>query len=225
MLIAGLDEAGRGPVIGSICFGCVVYTEENLPRLDEIGVTDSKKLSPKKREEIVDQIKNFAAAWMVKEVTAAEINLVHDKGINLNQLEEMQFAAVLNAINPKPDKIYIDSCDVNENRFGNTILHKLLFQPMEMVSKHKADALFKVVGAASIIAKTTRDHIIEGFKKEYGEIGSGYPSDPYTKNFLESYYQKYRKFPPIVRTWWDTAKNIVKKFESSNPTQKRLTDF
>jgi ribonuclease HII len=225
MLIAGLDEAGRGPVIGSIVFGCVVYAEENVAKLEEMGVTDSKKLTPNRREELVDQIKRYAAAWLVKDVSAADINLIHDKGINLNQLEEMQFAAVLNSINPKPEKIYIDSCDVNEVRFGNVILNKLQFQPKEMISKHKADMLFKVVGAASILAKTTRDHIIEGFKAEYGEIGSGYPSDPYTKKFLDAFYQKNRTFPPIVRTWWDTAKNIIKKYDSSNPIQKKLTDF
>jgi len=174
---------------------------------------------------MVDDIKKYAAAWAVKEITAAEINIIHEKGINLNQLEEMNFAAVLNAIDPKPDKIYLDSCDVNETRFGNVILKKLKFQPAEIISKHKADALFKVVGAASILAKTTRDAVIEGFKTEYGEIGSGYPSDPYTKKFLDAYYQQHRTFPPIVRTWWDTAKNIVKKYEITGSNQKKLTDF
>ena len=212
MRVAGLDEAGRGPVLGSLVVGCVIYDEDKLHHLEEIGVDDSKKLSPKKRESMVSQIKTNAISTMIKEVTAENISQSPSKGINLNQLEVITFAQLLNEIQPKPDIIYIDACDTKEERFGEEIGKLLNFKPTQIISKHKGDSLFKIVGAASILAKTTRDHIIESFKTQYGEIGSGYPSDPYTKAFLDTYYKDHRTFPPIVRTWWSTAINIAEKY-------------
>jgi ribonuclease HII len=228
MRVAGLDEAGRGPVLGSLVVGCVIYDEIKLPHLEEIGVDDSKKLSPKRRDTLVSQIKEQAISTLVKEVTAEQISESPHKGINLNQLEVITFAQALNEIQPKPDIIYIDACDTNETRFGEEIGKLLNFTPKQIVSKHKGDSLFKIVGAASILAKTTRDQIIETFKTKYGEIGSGYPSDPYTKTFLDSYYKEHRTFPPIVRTWWSTAVNIVQKYAAvpekreKNTKQKKL---
>ena len=139
----------------------------------------------------------------------------------------MQFAMALNEIEPKPEIIYIDACDVNAQRFGNNILHKLNFTPQQLISEHKADANYKVVGAASILAKTTRDHIIEQIKLEYGNVGSGYPSDPYTRKFLEEYYAQHHSFPPIVRTWWGTVDEIIKKAKTNEKIgkQKRITEF
>jgi len=222
MRVAGLDEAGRGPVLGSLVVGCVIYEEEKLSYLEEIGVDDSKKLSPKRRDTLVSQIKDQAITTLIKEVTAEQISESPQKGINLNQLEVLTFAQVLNEIQPKPDIIYIDACDTNETRFGEEIGKLLNFKPQQIIAKHKGDSLFKIVGAASILAKTNRDNIIETFKVKYGEIGSGYPSDPYTKAFLEAYYQEHHAFPPIVRTWWSTAVNIVQKY-SSVPEKREKT--
>ena len=224
MLIAGLDEAGRGPVIGSLVIGCVIFNEKDLHILDEIGVDDSKKISSKKREILAQKIKKHAVSYDLLEVTANNINALHKKGLSLNEIEEISFAKLINGIEPHPDKIYLDAADVIEERFGRTIGGMLKFKPKKIISKHRGDAIFKIVGAASILAKTKRDHIIEEYKKKYGNIGSGYPSDPYTKKFLKSYYNSHQKFPPIVRTWWKTAENIIKEYEFQKK-QRKLTDF
>ena len=224
MLIAGLDEAGRGPVIGSLVIGCVILDEKDLHILDEIGVDDSKKISPKKREILAKKIKSHAMSYDLLEITAENINILHKKGLSLNEIEEISFAKLINGIKPQPDIIYLDAADVIEERFGRTIGGLLKFTPKKIISKHRGDAIFKIVGAASILAKTKRDHIIEGYKKIYGNIGSGYPSDPYTKKFLKSYYNSHQKFPPIVRTWWKTAENIIKEYEI-HKKQRKLTDF
>ena len=224
MLIAGLDEAGRGPVIGSLVIGCVILDEKDLHILDEIGVDDSKKISPKKREILAKKIKSHALSYDLLEITAENINLLHKKGLSLNEIEEISFAKLINGIKPRPDIIYLDAADVIEDRFGRTIGGLLKFKPKKIISKHRGDAIFKIVGAASILAKTKRDHIIEGYKKKYGNIGSGYPSDPYTKKFLKTYYNSHQKFPPIVRTWWKTAENIVKEYKLQKK-QRKITDF
>ncbi|MHA1474349.1 MAG: ribonuclease HII [Promethearchaeota archaeon] len=224
MLIAGLDEAGRGPVIGSLVIGCVIFNEKDLHLLDEIGVDDSKKISSKKREILAQKIKTHAVSYDLLEITAENINALHKKGLSLNEIEEISFAKLINGIKPQPDIIYLDAADVVEERFGRTIGGMLKFKPKKIISKHRGDAIFKIVGAASILAKTKRDHIIEEYKKKYGNIGSGYPSDPYTKKFLKSYYNSHQKFPPIVRTWWKTVENIIKEYELQKK-QRKLTDF
>ncbi|QEE14465.1 ribonuclease HII [Promethearchaeum syntrophicum] len=224
MLIAGLDEAGRGPVIGSLVIGCVIFNEKDLPILDDIGVDDSKKITSKRREILAKKIKSHAVSYDILEITAKDINALHKKGLTLNEIEEISFAKLINGIKPQPDIIYLDAADVIEDRFGKTIGSMLRFKPKKIISKHRGDAIFKIVGAASILAKTKRDQIIEEYKKEYGNIGSGYPSDPYTKKFLKSYYYSNQKFPPIVRTWWKTAENIKKDYEMQKK-QKKLTEF
>ena len=225
MLIAGLDEAGRGPVIGPLVVGCVVMYQKDLHILDEIGVDDSKHLSPKKRAYLAGEIKRVSVIAKTLVISAEELNEMHyKKKITLNQIEEQGFAQLINTLPQQPQEIFLDACDTIEERFGRTIGKMLTFTPERIISKHKGDAIFKVVGAGSIIAKTHRDQIIEQYKREYGEIGSGYPSDPATKTYLKSYYAKHQKFPKIVRTWWKTCDNIIKQFQNKH-TQKKLTDF
>ncbi|MHA1520870.1 MAG: ribonuclease HII [Promethearchaeota archaeon] len=225
MIVAGLDEAGRGPVIGPLVIGCVMLKESELKILDEIGVDDSKKISPKKRAILVEKIKKISLAYKYLIVTPQEINDLHYiKHITLNQMEEQKFAELINQMTPSPNIIYLDAADTVEDRFGKTIKSLLTFNPDKVISKHRGDAIFKIVGASSILAKTVRDKEIERYKLEYGDLGSGYPSDPKTKRFLKEYYSKHQKFPPIVRTWWKTAENIVKEYKEGR-TQKKITDF
>lgn len=225
MLIAGLDEAGRGPVIGPLVIGCVILDQEKLDILEEIGVDDSKKLSPKKRAIMAQKIKEVVDFWDVLVISPKEINHLHDvQKLTLNQIEERNFAKILNKVKNKPDEVFLDACDVKEDRFGKTIGAMLQFSPQKIISKHKGDSIFKVVGAASILAKYERDQILASYTEEYGRVGSGYPSDPHTKKFLDEYYQQHKNFPPIVRTWWKTAENIVKKY-APQKKQKKLTDF
>ena len=150
MLIAGLDEAGRGPVIGPLVIGCVVMHQKDLHILDEIGVDDSKHLSPKKRGFLAGEIKRVCLIAKTLVISAEKLNDMHyKKKLTLNQIEEQGFAQLINELQQKPQAIFLDACDVNEDRFGKTIGKMLTFTPDQIVSKHKGDAIFKIVGATS----------------------------------------------------------------------------
>ncbi|ASJ01043.1 ribonuclease HII [Thermococcus gorgonarius] len=202
--IAGIDEAGRGPVIGPMVIAAVVFDEVNLPKLEALGVRDSKKLTPKRREKLFNEILKIADDYVILELSPEEID---SREGTLNEFEVNNFVKALNSLKVKPDVIYIDAADVKEERFGEEI-GKLLNFKAGIIAEHKADDKFPPVSAASIVAKVTRDRAIERLKEEYGEIGSGYPSDPRTREFLMSYYKKHGEFPPIVRRTWKTLKKI-----------------
>ncbi|NJE61385.1 ribonuclease HII [Thermococcus sp. 21S7] len=228
MKLAGIDEAGRGPVIGPMAIAAVVVDEKNVPKLEELGVRDSKKLTPKKREKLFDEIIALLDDYVILELWPEEID---SRVGTLNEFEVENFVKALNSLRVKPDVIYIDAADVKEARFGEDIRKGLKFEA-EIVAEHRADDKFVPVSAASIIAKVTRDRAIEKLKEEYGEIGSGYPSDPRTRVFLENYYREHGRFPPIVRRSWKTLKKIEEKLraeiearKSKKKGQVRLDEF
>jgi ribonuclease HII len=208
--LAGIDEAGRGPVLGPMVIGAVVVDEEKLPLLKELGVRDSKKLTPKRREHLFEEITNIVDDYVLLVLLPQQID---SREGTLNEFEVENFVKALNSLKVKPDVVYIDAADVKEERFGEEIGKRLEFKA-EIVAEHGADDKFLPVSAASILAKVTRDREIERLKKEYGEIGSGYPSDPRTREFLEEYYRKHDDFPPIVRRTWKTLKKIAEKIDA-----------
>ena len=218
-LICGIDEAGRGPVLGPLVLCGVCFNESQLDILTKIGVKDSKKLTSKKRKELAKIIKEKCVRYKVLIVSAEEIDEREGKRITMNRLEELKMAEIINEL--KPDSIYIDAADVNEERFGNSIEKLLNFTPKKTVSKHKADDIYPIVSAASIIAKDKRDAVIEELKKEYGEIGSGYPSDPITISYLTNYIKENKKPPTFARKSWETTQRIL-NHEVKN---KKITDF
>ena len=218
-IICGIDEAGRGPVIGPLILCGVCFEESQLPFLKEIGVRDSKKLSPKRRKELAKTIKDNCHSFEIIKVSAKEIDKRETDRITLNRLEELKMADIINKL--KPDVIYIDAADVNEERFGKSIERSLDYRPNKIVSKHRADDTFPIVSAASIIAKDTRDDVIDNFKQKYGDIGSGYPSDKRTTDFLINWIKKNKNFPPFVRISWETTKRILDQ-EIKN---KKITDY
>jgi len=116
-----------------------------------------------------------------------------------------------------PGAMWVDAADVKPERFGERI-RNLLSIRMVVNASHKADATFTVVGAASILAKVTRDRLVCELAKQYGDIGSGYPSDPKTRAFLKRYYQDHGKFPPIARTEWKTLQQLKKR--DGNPSER-----
>ena len=218
-IICGIDEAGRGPVIGPLILCGVCFEESQLTFLKDIGVRDSKKLSPKRRKELAKTIKDNCLSFEIIKVSAKEIDKRETDRITLNRLEELKMADIINKL--KPDVIYIDAVDVNEERFGKSIERSLDYSPNKIVSKHRADDTFPIVSAASIIAKDTRDDVIEKFKQKYGDIGSGYPSDKRTTDFLRNWIKKNKNFPPFVRISWETTKKILDQ-EIKN---KKITDY
>ena len=117
-----------------------------------------------------------------------------------------------------PTIAYVDACDVNAFRYADMVKSHLE-QSCEIVSEHNADQTFKVVSAASIVAKVTRDRAIITLSKKYGEIGSGYPSDPITIAFLSDYIDEYKCPPPIARKSWKTITAMLGKKQQSQLSQ------
>lgn len=209
MLVAGVDDAGRGCVIGPLVIAGVMMKEEDLPKLVQLGVRDSKLLSPHRRETLEPEIRRMAEKSAVVKLTPSEIDAIVSAGRKLhklNWLEAQAMAKVLETL--KPDKAYVDASDVLEKRFGKDILDCLTFN-LEIVSEHKADRNYPIVSAASIIAKVERDNEIAELAKAYGDFGSGYPSDPRTIRFLQQCLEKSCDYPCFVRKSWKPAKKAI----------------
>ena len=214
MLIAGVDEAGRGPVIGPLVIAGVMIEEADLHKLVDLGVNDSKLLTPKKRETLAQQIKEHALICHTVWLSPAEIDRVVEskrKLHKLNRLEAKTMAKVIAIL--KPDTVYVDAADRLTDRFAEHIQENLTFSP-KIVSEHKADLKYPIVSAASIIAKVERDKAICQLQQKHGNIGCGYPSDPKTIKFLENWTRKFGTYPDFVRKSWKTAKRIMEKTDS-----------
>jgi ribonuclease HII len=219
MLISGVDEAGRGPVIGPLVIAGVSIDENNLPKLVDLGVKDSKLLSPQRRERLASQIKKLTLNYHIVLLSPAEIDRVVEskrKLHKLNRLEAQAMAKVIAVL--KPDVVYVDASDILADRFGEHIAENLSFSP-KIISEHKADVNYPVVSAASIIAKVERDKVISQLQKKHGNMGCGYPSDSNTIKFLEDWIRKFGSYPDFVRKSWKTAKRIKREADSR---QKKL---
>ncbi len=212
MFIAGIDEAGRGPVIGPMVVALVLVDENGEFLLKRIGVKDSKTLSKMQRLRLSKSIQVICRQVIVEVVQPSEIDsAVYGRTAkNLNDLEARIAARLIDKITFTPCNVYVDSPDVNTIRYRNTIMKYLSRDDIEIIVENDADKTYPVVSAASIIAKVKRDSIIEELKKVYGDFGSGYPSDPKTRAFLRNII-KGRRIPPIVRRSWKTFRNIVKQ--------------
>ena len=216
MLVAGVDDAGRGSVIGPLVIAGILIEEGDIPKLVQLGVKDSKLLSPSRREALAIEIKRIAKKHAVVKLSPSEIDKVVEKGrklFRLNRLEAQAMAKVIELL--KPDVAYVDASDVLEERFKQHILECLPFK-VEIVSEHKADRKYPVVSAASIIAKVERDHEIAELKAKYGDFGCGYPTDPKTLNFLRRCLENFKGYPEFVRKSWKPAKKIKRE----NDTQQ-----
>ena len=220
MAVIGIDDAGRGPVIGPMILAGVVIKKEDEPKLKEWGVTDSKKLTPEKREEIAKKIKeDFEFHYELTSVE--EIDLRGKVGTNLNRIEAIKAAKIVNnLIKDKKEKItvIIDCPSTNTLAWGNCVI-SYIDTPEKIILKaeHKADFNHLCCSAASIIAKTTRDQEIEKLKQEIGlDFGSGYCSDPLTceclKNNLDLLLEK-----KLIRKSWATYTDLMAEKE-----QKKL---
>jgi ribonuclease HII len=208
MLVAGVDDAGRGAVIGPLVIAGVLLDSEDLHKLKEIGAKDSKLLSPHRREFLAGEIKKIVMKYEVLKLQPNEIDVVVLSGRKLhklNWLEAQTMARVIEAL--KPDKVYVDASDVLEERFKQHILECLPFT-LDIVSEHKADRNYVAVSAASIIAKVERDKEVSLLAQAYGDFGSGYPSDPRTMNFLETLMKTADEYPDFIRKSWKPAKKV-----------------
>jgi ribonuclease HII len=219
MRVAGVDEAGRGCVIGPLVIAGVLFKEENLPVLTWLGVKDSKLLSSKKREALAVEIAHLAEKHVTIKLSPVEIDRAVESGRKLhklNRLEAQTMALIIAAL--KPDEAYVDAADVLEERFKHHIQECLPFKA-KIVAKHKADRTYPVVSAASIIAKVERDREIAALTGEYGDFGSGYLADPRTMRFLKQWLETHGEYPECVRKSWKPAKQAKNE---KGTAQKKL---
>jgi len=214
--VCGVDDAGRGPVIGPLVVAGIAVEERKIDGLRMLGVKDSKMLLATARTRMSKEIPGLVDDYHVVEIAAADLDRIVNRAPKfqrLNLLEAKAMAEVIEKL--KPDVAYVDSSDTRTERFKNNILDCLSFAP-RIVSEHKADINYPVVSAASIIAKVHRDGRIDEIRQEYGEVGSGYAHDPITCRFLRDYYREHGDFPPIVGRSWKTLRTIVAGLEQTS---------
>lgn len=197
MKLIGIDEAGRGSVIGPLVVCGVAIEEERLRYLERLKLKDSKKISPKKRSVLSRKIKKIAECHPVH-ISASDIDLLRSKDVNLNEIEKIAMRKIIGDANP--DISYIDCIDVDPNRFKHEI--ETFQEDLEVVAEHRADDTYVIVSAASIVAKVERDSALQKIRKNFKDIGSGYPSDPKTISFLKK--TSYNDLPDFVRRSWST---------------------
>ena len=205
-LIAGVDEAGRGCVIGPLVVAGVMVKSENMNVMNELGVKDSKLLTPKQRELLYPMITQLAEKYYSIHVMPCQIDKAVESSRRLhklNRLEAQTMAQVIEEL--KPDEAFVDAADTVEHRFGNHIRECLKIKT-KIVSRHKADRLFPVVSAASVIAKVERDREVAALRMTYGDFGSGYLTDEKTMAFLKSLIDRADDYPSFVRKSWKPAK-------------------
>jgi len=211
MLIAGVDDAGRGPIIGPLVIAGVLVDERGTEKLRELGVKDSKLLSPSRREQLADEIRKLVVKCQVVSLSPSEIDRVVQTGRRLRRLNRLEAQAMAKVIEVlRPDVAYVDASDILTDRFKDHILENLSFK-VKVISEHKADAKYPVVSAASIIAKVERDHAIENLREKFrdvGDLGSGYASDSRTTKFLENWLARFGSYPEFVRKSWKPAKKL-----------------
>ena len=203
MDILGIDEAGRGSVLGPLVIAGVVIPQKMENVIDNMGVKDSKRLTPKRREVLSRKLKKMFE-WDVVIYSAKDIDDMRAQGINLNEIERRGMQELILKLDC--DKAIVDAVDVKPQRFQDKLQRAT---SKDVKAEHKADDKYLEVGAASIIAKQTRDDAIAKINKEYedmGGIGSGYPSDPTTKEFLSNY--TYSQMPDFVRKSWSTVAKL-----------------
>ena len=226
-LILGIDDAGRGPLIGPMALAGCLITSEIEKEFKELGVKDSKLLFAKKREFLAKKIKEKAIGFRVLLAHPSEIDSKIISGTNLNMIEAIKAAEIINKlVRGRKEKIHvvIDCPSPNKVSWKADVMeyiHEEYKGKNLIVScEHKADRDHIAVGAASILAKSMREREVAKLREKIGkDFGSGYPNDPKTKAFLKKYVKEH-KGKGIFRETWATFKNHKKKKD-----QKKLGEF
>ena len=205
-LVLGIDEAGKGPVIGSMFVAGVVIRKENIAYLKKLGIKDSKLLSKHMRNVMYNIVKSYAEKIYVREVKPDIIDKRNINNILLNEFLEI-IRTALNDLGIRLESIFIDLPSMSPSKVKQAVI--MLGFKGDIIAEHFADRRYVVVSAASIVAKTYRERHISELKKMYGDFGSGYPSDPKTISWIKNFYSREGHLPPIVRRSWKTVKELA----------------
>jgi len=205
MIVAGVDEAGRGSILGPMVVAGVRIDESKLKQLHLLGVKDSKKLAPRTRERLYRKILKVVDDYYICKVKPEKIDQYVSMK-RLNTLEANAMAVVINRL--KPQIAYVDSCDVKPERFRAAVMATLKCKA-RIDSSHHADSNNIAVSAASIIAKVNRDREIAKIGKRIRNIGSGYPSDKRTMRFVNRWVRAHGKAPKFARSSWRPLRELL----------------
>ena len=222
--VTGIDEAGRGPLIGPLVICVAAIVEGQEPQLKALGVKDSKLLSEKQREDILKELIKIIHYEVIM-IQPSEIDeTLASPNTNLNWLEADHAAALLNKLDVKLDnnisRCIVDCPSTNIKAYTDYMRNKVDNNDIILQVEHKADMNHLVVGAASIVAKVTRELELEKIKRKLKiDFGSGYPSDPKTKAFVEKYHDN-KEYQHLFRKSWETYKKIAR-----SKMQKGLGEF
>ncbi|XP_017235339.2 ribonuclease H2 subunit A isoform X2 [Daucus carota subsp. sativus] len=199
--IMGIDEAGRGPVLGPMVYGCLYCPLSYENTLASLDFADSKTLKEEKREELFENLKaDESIGWAVDVIDPRELSakMLKKRALNTGVLLT---------------EVYVDT--VGDPEKYRTKLSDI-FPSIKFVVAKKADSLYPVVSGASIVAKVTRDRALrnwvfdESTENMQRNFGSGYPGDPQTKVWLEHHKHTVFGFPTLVRFSWGTCNSYFK---------------
>ena len=218
-MILGCDEAGRGPVVGSLMIAGVMIEESKLESLKKLGVKDSKLLAHPKRIKLAEEIRRLVDDYKIIVIPPKEIDeavLSESKNMNLNWLEAHKIAQIVNELGP--DKVYLDCPSPNIKKFTSYLRELIDDQKIDIIAEHKADVTYPIVSAASILAKVKREEEVASIEQMAGQsIGSGYSSNQVCQKFLKENWDKY---PDIFRKSWVTWQD-----HKLAKAQKALSEF
>lgn len=208
----GVDEAGKGPVLGSMFAAAVAGDPAAVPD----GVADSKRLSADRRAELDDRVR----ASMRVGVAEVPVDRIDDPETDMNTLTVAAQADALGRVVADGMAGYVDAGDVNEQRFGRRVANRVAAD-VAVTAEHGADDEYDLVAAASIVAKVARDAHVDALAAAFdADIGSGYPSDSTTREFLAAYVREHGELPECARASWQTSRDALGAAE-----QSALDDF
>ncbi|WP_135303813.1 ribonuclease HII [Haloarcula amylovorans] len=203
----GVDEAGKGPVLGSMFAAAVRADLKALP--EDVG--DSKDIAPQRREQLATEIRSAADAVAVAEIPVVRID---DPETDMNTLTVAAHAEALSGVASDGLAGTVDAGDTDAERFGRRVADRVAAD-VTVAAEHGADETDPLVGAGSIVAKVARDAHVAALSETYGDVGSGYPSDPTTREFLADYVRRHGDLPDCARASWSTCEDVLAAAEQA----------
>lgn len=199
----GIDEAGKGPALGPMIAACVRVPDESvLPT----GIDDSKRLAPAERERLARTLREDERVAVG--IAAIEPDRIDAPETDMNSLTVAAHAEAATPVVERGMAGICDAGDVDAARFVRRVT-ECLPEGVSLAGEHGADEVHAIVGAASVVAKVERDTRIRALESEYGAVGSGYPSDPTTREFLSSYVAEHGELPDCARASWKTCEDAL----------------
>jgi len=201
--LLGIDEAGRGCVIGPLVVAGVLIASERLGELSALGVRDSKRLTREERERLSGQIERIAARLLVKEIGPSELEE------NLTEIELRTMAQIVQESRAQRVVLDLPVGPAARESFIRRLREAVGHEAFQIIAENGADARYPIVSAASIIAKVHRDRAIARLRQQYGDFGWGYPGEPKTRAFLKEFYERTGHFPDCARRKWRTLQRLA----------------